>query len=695
MVRLCLLLGCVVLLGACREKAPEEGALRVSVKYGSFKPACVRVEVQDAQGHTGATDIPASQFKERETREVLVAVLRKAEWDRELSVTVSSLASATDGRCDGAVLERIASKPIPVPPKAFARHDVTLEAVDEDGDGAPVNVLWAEGTDCNDDDPRFRPESKEEECSGTDDFNCNTLTGCREPSCRAAACDDGNLCTVGDHCEGSGVEAKCLGTARQCNATSSCTLAVCDQATGDCRSSPVPSGTSCVDADMCTVQDTCNGDGTCVSGTPTPCPSPQKCFLAATSGCTANNTCNYPPDPAQVGDGCQTPSGTFTGMCRKGDGVCSSFPYRPSNFDPDTVAPADIVALTTTNNVTFNSDTLTWTPVSAVMNPGQLKPRAIPQAGGALEAVLLPVSSVNLAGTLSLVGTRPVILAVYGDAVLDEDILAHGHFNASNTVPGAGGNHPQCGTATGLNGVAAFGEGGGGGGGGNGTVGAEGGTGYSAGAELGAGGAVQDAALMPLIGGCAGGVGGGTGDMAGGKGGAGGGAFQLSVARALTLGKALSASGGGGSGGLAKRNVGGGGGGGGGSGGRVLVEALRVTLTNTAQLTANGGGGGEGGTAASNGADNGLNGTSGTLDTDAPANGGNGASMSGGNGGAGGAGETPPGKGANGTPHNGAEGGGGGGGGAVGFIHLRALQGCTTSVGYVISPPATGGCQPI
>ena len=166
MVRLCLL-GCVVLLAACGEKAPEEGALRVSVKYGSFKPKCVRVEVQDAHGHTGATDVPASQFQNSETQEVLVAVLRKAEWDRELSVTVSSLASAANGRCDGAVLERFASQPIPIPPKAFARHDVTLVAVDGDGDGAPVNVPWAEGSDCHDDDPRFHPGA-EEACTGTD-----------------------------------------------------------------------------------------------------------------------------------------------------------------------------------------------------------------------------------------------------------------------------------------------------------------------------------------------------------------------------------------------------------------------------------------------------------------------------------------------------------------------------------------------
>ncbi|RKH44036.1 hypothetical protein D7V93_36565, partial [Corallococcus llansteffanensis] len=440
-----------MLLGACREKAPEEGALRVSVKYGSYKPGCVRVEVKDAQGNRGATDVPASQFQNIETQEVLVAVLRKAEWDRELSVTVSSFAAVADGRCDGPVVESIASQPIPIPPKEFTRHDVTLEAVDGDGDGSPSNFEATGPFDCKDDDPRIHPGATET-CSGTEDFNCNTLKGCQETNCRAEACDDGNLCTTEDHCEGSGVGAKCLGTARQCNA-SACTQGVCDQGTGLCSFSPAPEGASCADADTCTEGDRCNSSGTCLSGMPTPCPK-RDCFLPVAGTCTANNNCAYAPDPAQVGDFCLAPSGMLTGVCRKGDGVCSAFPFQPSNFDPDAVAPADVVDLITSGAVTFNSETLTWTPSGVVTNPSQLKPRAIPQAGGAPDAVLLPVKSVSLGGTLSLVGTRPVILAVYGDALLNESILANGHFAGSTTVPGTGGNHLRCGTATGSNGGA-------------------------------------------------------------------------------------------------------------------------------------------------------------------------------------------------------------------------------------------------
>ncbi|RKH08977.1 hypothetical protein D7V97_17885, partial [Corallococcus sp. CA053C] len=628
MVRLCLL-GCVVLLAACGEKAPEEGALRVSVKYGSFKPNCVRVEVQDAHGHQGATDIPASQFQKRETQEVLVAVLRKAEWDRELSVTVSSLASAANGRCDGAVLERFSSQPIPIPLKAFARHEVTLEAVDGDGDGAPVNVPWAEGSDCDDKDPRFHPGAAET-CTGTDDFNCNTLKGCAETGCRDAACDDGNLCTDNDRCSGVGTAATCQGSARQCNAGASCMVGVCDQGTGLCSTGPAPSGTSCVDANACTVGDTCNGNGACVSGTPTPCPE-KKCFLAA-SGCVANNTCNYPPDPAQVGDFCLAPSGLTTGVCRSGDGACSAFPFRPNNFDPDVVDPADLVALNTSGNVTFNSDTRAWVPSNNVTNPNQIKPRVLPQVGGELAPVLIPVSSVSLGGTLTLVGSRPVILAVYGDAILDQSILANGR----GTQPGAGGNQ-ACALSKGANGSFSNREGGGGGGGGNGTAGAEGGLGFTDGAR-GTGGSSQSNTPQPLVGGCAGGDGGGVTPTIEGKGGAGGGALQISVARTLTVSKFISTSGGGGNGGGATGPVGAAGGGGGGSGGQVVLEALKVTLTSGARLTANGGGGGEGGGAKSNGGSGGSDGNDGSENSSNVANGGINGNVTGGGGGAGGAG---------------------------------------------------------
>lgn len=679
------LLGCVVLLAACRMKDPEEGILRITVKYRAYQPACVRVEVSDRKGHHAGTDIPFSQFNDPDAKETRVAMVRRTDWDQVMNLTVSSFDTVTGGQCSGAVVETQRSSPLDVPPGQSAEWSITLLATDADGDGYVVNAPGSMKPDCYDTDPRFHPGA-EEECSGAVDFNCNMLTGCQETNCRAAACDDGNLCTDGDHCEGSGVEARCLGTTRQCSSATGCIVGVCDQGTGQCSSSPAPAGKSCVDSDACTVQDTCNGSGTCVSGTPTPCPE-QKCFLPATSGCAGNNSCSYLPDPAQVGDFCLTPSGDRAGVCRKDDGACRAFPYKPSNFDPDAVDPTDLAELLTSGPVTFNSDTLTWAPDSSVTNSSQLKPRVLPQVGGALAPVLIPVNTVVLGGTLTLVGSRPVILAVYGDATLNEAILASGRRDQ----PGAGGNQ-ACALSKGANGSFSAREGGGGGGGGNGTTGEEGGLGYS-GAARGQGGAFQSNTPQPLIGGCPGGDGGGEASIIDGKGGAGGGAIQISVARTLSVSKSISASGGGGSGGKATGAVGAAGGGGGGSGGRVVLEAFEVALTSTAQLTANGGGGGEGGGAKSGAGNGGANGADGSTNTGTAASGGIGGNIAGGRGGAGGASSTRPVKGDNGIAGSGEEGGGGGGGGAVGSIHLRSLQTCSLAAGHVISPPATGGCQ--
>ncbi|CAM3350144.1 hypothetical protein G4177_13505 [Corallococcus sp. ZKHCc1 1396] len=744
MHRLCLL-GCVLLLSACREKAPEEGALRVTVKYGTYRPACVRVEVQDTQGHKEGTDIPSSQFKERAEKELRVAVLRRAEWDRELTVTVSSFNALEGDRCGGTAVETHGSGgTVAVPPKQFSEWETRLKAEDADGDGYLVGAMWGEPADCRDDDARFNPGATTETCSGTEDFNCNNLTGCQESACRAKACDDGNACTQGDHCEGDGVEAHCLpntttqcaqpsglcgapqtcqpstglceagpfpegvlcddgnlctdgdrcsggacaGTARQCApGTASCreSAGTCIATTGACDYKPLPAASSCDDALTCTMPDQCDGNGACV-GTPTTCAPPEQCFRLA-QACTSGADCRYEADPAKLNTPCtNTPNGS-PGVCMP-SGACSPFPYKPYNFDPNAISASDIQGLRTTGAVTFDSDALSWAPSSSVTNVAQLKYLPITQGAGFPEAILIPVATLDLAGTLTLVGSRPVILAVFGNANVDQHILVNG-----TTTPGAGANQ-NCGSAIGMTGQFANRKGGGGGGAGNGTAGKDGGQGYNDGGNAGGAGLARTEAPVPLIGGCAGGDGGSGGGAAAGKGGAGGGAFQLSVARTLTVSKRISASGRGGGGGSTSTNGSGSaaGGGGGGSGGRVVLEAFQVALTNGARLTANGGGGGEGGTAKGGDADNGVAGQNGADDGATPAPGGQSDSESAGDGGAGGASTTQPQTGSRGGAKSGFEGAGGGGGGAVGYIHLRSMQSCTMAGGYVISPPPTGGC---
>ena len=75
---------------------------------------------------------------------------------------------------------------------------------------------------------------------------------------RAAACDDGDPCTLDDACR----DGVCQGPTPTCDDGNPCTADVCDPI-GAC--SHQPSTTSCDDGDACTVGDTCVDAG-CTSG---------------------------------------------------------------------------------------------------------------------------------------------------------------------------------------------------------------------------------------------------------------------------------------------------------------------------------------------------------------------------------------------------------------------------------------------
>jgi hypothetical protein len=89
---------------------------------------------------------------------------------------------------------------------------------------------------------------------------CEPATGC-VPKPAGAACEDGDACTTGDHC--SGQDDVCLpGPPRVCHGA--CLDGTCDPGAG-CR--PRPANTVCEDGDPCTVGDHCAGDrDVCVPG---------------------------------------------------------------------------------------------------------------------------------------------------------------------------------------------------------------------------------------------------------------------------------------------------------------------------------------------------------------------------------------------------------------------------------------------
>jgi len=86
-----------------------------------------------------------------------------------------------------------------------------------------------------------------------------------------AACDDGNLCTHSDHCDGAG---NCVGTPVSCS-SGTCVTRSCN-GTATCTTTYVASGIGCGDA-MTPCASSCDGSGNCVAGVAaspgSPCPS--------------------------------------------------------------------------------------------------------------------------------------------------------------------------------------------------------------------------------------------------------------------------------------------------------------------------------------------------------------------------------------------------------------------------------------
>lgn len=741
------LFGLLLALAACGKRAPAEGAVRVSITYGSYTPACLRVSASDAQGHEAETDIVQSAFKNPDGRQITVAVFRKPEWDHALDMEVASYAAAANGHCSGPVLEHYRTpEPITIPPGKFETFDVALTARDDDHDGYVLKTEEVAGTDCDDGQASIHP-GQSELCSGTVDVDCDGQIGCADTDCLDTACDDHNPCTLDDHCrlganstpecsgtpktctppnltcytseavcdpgtgacvfthqppdtscddhdactsgDRCGLDAACQGTsAVSCNAppNTACyeSVGACNSATGMCTYTPKDTSTNCDDLSACTQNDKCTGSGTC-AGTPlAPCAPSNICHRSDRNNCPTSATCTESVDASKVNTPC--PTATGTGVCRMNDGVCSSFPYVPSNFDPNAIPESarqvdfHISCGSVADPVIFDSGTLTGS------GPADCMSMQMPTVQIIGNYAVVPIRNLTIdAGrAIKLRGTRPIIVAVYGNATISGDVLA----DADLDVPGAGGNRSTCGTQKGGDGGFLPQEGSGAGGGGFGTAGATGGKNVSSTAGGGAGAAAAST-LVPLIGGCQGGTGGSSSN--GGAGGGGGGALQLAVAGTLHVDHFISVSGGGGKGGKGTSNNAGGGGGGG-SGGGLLLEAFRLELTSQARLTANGGSGAEGGDTSGKTGANGNDGSSSAKDA-APGGDGGGTGAPGGAGAAEGAAATGGGTGVNNA-------GGGGGGGGAGVILLHGFGSCgidascsaTDNTGCDISPKVTPVC---
>ncbi len=180
----------------------------------------------------------------------------------------------------------------------------------DDGDPCSVDDLCSAGAckagplaDCTDTNPCTLDQ-------------CQTKVGCVHQPQGGSPCDDGQVCTENDACDGSGV---CKGIAKTCNDGLLCTSDACDIKLG-CVSVP-QDGLGCNDNNPCTGADVCQ-NGAC-AGVAQTCNDNNPC---TSDGCNpVSGSCVNPPggtlcddgDPCTDGDGCAN------GGCAGAKQVCN------------------------------------------------------------------------------------------------------------------------------------------------------------------------------------------------------------------------------------------------------------------------------------------------------------------------------------------------------------------------------------
>ncbi len=142
--------------------------------------------------------------------------------------------------------------------------------------------------------------------------SCDTTTGCKHGADDTGKCDDGNACTV-DTCDPT---LGCLHAepAGLCDDKNSCTNDSCTPSSG-CVHTSVQDGTSCVDSDLCTINETCTL-GTC-SGLQRTCADGELC---TTDSCDPATGCVYAANSFQCNDGnaCTIGDACLGGTCQPG-----------------------------------------------------------------------------------------------------------------------------------------------------------------------------------------------------------------------------------------------------------------------------------------------------------------------------------------------------------------------------------------
>ena len=161
--------------------------------------------------------------------------------------------------------------------------------------------------------------------------SCNPANGSCSlvPDHEGLACDDGNPCTVGEHC----VVGTCKeGSAPNCNDGNPCTEDSCDKTQGCVHE---PNTLPCNDGNVCSTQDTC-AQGTCVGGAALPCDDANPCTADT---CDKATGCEHAFLDMGCDDGnaCTSVDACVNGIC-KGSGAPDCDDLNPCTKDSCTPA---------------------------------------------------------------------------------------------------------------------------------------------------------------------------------------------------------------------------------------------------------------------------------------------------------------------------------------------------------------------
>ncbi|MCB9737836.1 MAG: hypothetical protein H6747_01135 [Deltaproteobacteria bacterium] len=205
---------------------------------------------------------------------------------------------------------------------APAESQVCVQTQCSGPDGQPL----ADGTACEDGDSCTSGDT----CSaglckaGTFTCACKSDLDCK---------DDGDICNGIPYCDTSGAEPACVvnpATVVTCDASldTACQQNVCVKASGQCAMDFAPSSTTCDDGKVCTEGDHCDGKGGCVAGT-------DLCPCVSTADCPDDgDLCNGVPYCDKTGMptswACKPNPATVVSCSAANDTPCSKAVCKPS-----------------------------------------------------------------------------------------------------------------------------------------------------------------------------------------------------------------------------------------------------------------------------------------------------------------------------------------------------------------------------